>query len=176
MAIFFLAIEEGLCERMFVPGEAMHIFVPGFFSNGVIPFKDSRDLALCDALRRPTPMAQLAPYYDTMWCILYFILDYEAVAWLISTGDINMTSDGYDVMCTASVSAWEEWVNWPRMTEPRWLVNFGYPACTSLAITQTCTLCNVHNATLSEMYEVDDGLICHACLLRQQLSRRPLLS
>ena len=171
----FLALDKKDHDRMFVQGEARHHFMPGFF-NGCIEFKETRDWAVYAALRSHTSTAKQAPYQDTTWLVLHFKLDDADFGWLSKNGWIKMNTacDGYDVLMSISQQTDKEMVRWPRVGEEYWLVNHGFPVSRSPSSSDGCILCTKRDSSQNTMYEAEGGLVCHYCLLEQEMSKAPL--
>lgn len=166
---FFLAVDEAQYHRMFVPGEAQHRFMPAFF-GGKLPFKTSLDSAVSDALRSHTPAAKNAVYNDTTWIVLHFSLDDAEVGRLFMRRHIHLSAaeDGYDITESISQPTYEWRIRLPKLGPVEWLRNLGFPVYASPLTSDYCHVCDASD-NVDDMYHSAGGLICHECLMKQEM-------
>ena len=162
--MYFHAIDVSLCEssdRLF---------------DGKLLFKLTKEAAVLDALRRHTPNAKDAPYRETLWCVVHFMLSEQAACKLFLNHRIQWSVDGDGVEITgftlsAEQAHFVECIGWPAMGESDWLVNLGFPVSSPSSTPGNCTVCDRSDSIL---YLFLSGLMCHRCLLHIEMLQPPM--
>lgn len=170
---FFLAVDDVQYQRMFVRGQAEHGFMPQFF-GGLLPFKTSLDAAVSDALRSYTPAAKAAVEDDTEWIVLHFWLDDAEVGRMFMRGVIQRSAagDGCDILEYISKPTWESRIRLPALGPVEWLRILGFAVYPSLMNADSCHVCDKSDI-VDDMYHSSFGLVCHECIMRQEMQETP---